>query len=163
MMTTTIETFPAMTPRQGRALARFLHELRPDWDTDGIDAQLGYARGLGTAPELAIAAIRAACSAKNRTPAAIGHQGGEHWQPATTTAKRPRSGTRQEQCTECGQTEDRCRQISRLGDDGHEFTPNRLRVDGQLVDAKTGEVIDLPDPSNHLEQLREATRRSKTA
>ena len=150
-----IETFGPMTPRQGRALARFLHELRPDWDSDGIDAQLGYARGMANAPLLAIAAIRAACSAQNRTPAAIRHQAGEHWQPLTPAAKRPRSGTREEQCTYCGQLEDRCRQLARLPDDGHEFTPNHLRVDGALVDAGTGEVIDLPDPSSYLEHMRE--------
>lgn len=117
-----------MTPRQGRAFARFLSELRPDWDLGGIDHQLGLARGLGTSPQLAIAAILAACTASNRTPAAIGHQGGRHWQQvaafmdtSTGTAAQRR---REPRCMDCNRTRDECTRIAALADsDGHTFRP----------------------------------------
>lgn len=154
------ETWPQMSPKQGRALARFLHELRPDWDVAGIDAQLGYARGLGSAPDLAIAAIRAASSSRNRTPAAIGHQGGEHWQQTTpATPTRPRGPSREDQCAYCGQGRTRCRQLY-TGD--HEFEPH-VPHDAVGVDQTTGELIELPANTARVQQVRASITRREPA
>lgn len=71
-------TYGELSHTQAKALAAFVNALRPDWDKPGIEDALGRARRRADAPTLAIAAIRAATSAKNRTPAVIGMDG-EHW------------------------------------------------------------------------------------
>jgi len=80
-----------ITPDQAQALAGFLASIRPaaaPWDTPGIVAALGKARTRADAPELAIAAIRAAVDSANRTPAVIALDGA-HWrEPCATTGKR---------------------------------------------------------------------------
>lgn len=73
-----------MTRDQAQALTALIHALRPDWDQQGVYAALAKARTMGTAPELAIAAIRAADTPINKTPAVIAMQG-PHWQPTRPT------------------------------------------------------------------------------
>ena len=99
-------TYLEMTYKQGKALAAFLRELRGDWDKPGIEHALGVARGKGTAPVVAVAAIRAAAQASNRTPAVIGMDGA-HWrEPATGQPKAThatlRPPQRHEECPEHG-------------------------------------------------------------
>lgn len=104
-----------MTYKQGQALARFIATMRPDWDTPGIEDALGKARSLAPCGDLAIAAIKAASAATNRTPAVIAMEGA-HWRGAEHKPQRtydPRGV-----CQRCGQSEQHCR--TRWGDD-HEF------------------------------------------
>lgn len=90
----------ARTPAEH--LAAFLASIRPDWDTAGIVQALGNARPLGTAAEIAHAAIRAAGEPTNRTPAVIA-LAGPHWKPPEP---RERTETpmpdRIQRCPRCG-------------------------------------------------------------
>lgn len=87
MMTTT-----PITRAQAEALTALVHALRPDWDGNGVMTALANARDRGTAWELAHAALHAAETPTNRTPAVIGMTG-EHWTrgkplgTATTTGR----------------------------------------------------------------------------
>ena len=74
-----------ITGPQAHALAAFIATIRPDWDTAGVVAALKTARDKGTAPELAHAAIRAASTPSNRTPAVIA-MAGPHWIQSSQTA-----------------------------------------------------------------------------
>lgn len=73
-----------ITQRQAQALAAFIATIRDDWDPAGIYAALGQARDRGTTVELAHAAITAASTPTNRTPAVIA-LAGPHWTTATPT------------------------------------------------------------------------------
>lgn len=83
--------------RQAQALAAFINTLRPDWDATGVYAALGKARDLADAPSLAIAAIRAAATPTNRTPAVIAMQG-DHWTTTTVTSTPTTGGAKQAKC-----------------------------------------------------------------
>lgn len=73
-----------ITRDQAEALAELVHALRPEWDPQGILAALAKARDRADAPTVAIAAIRAAATPTNRTPAVI-PLSGDHWiDPAVT-------------------------------------------------------------------------------
>lgn len=74
-----------MTKDQAQALTALVNALRPDWDAQGVYAALAKARTMGTAPELAVAAIRAAATPTNKTPAVIAMRG-PHWQAPQATA-----------------------------------------------------------------------------
>ena len=87
-----------LTHKQATTLAAFLAELRTDWDKAGIVSALGKARTIAPAADLAVAAIRAASTASNRTPSVIGMEG-PHWR---STETKPRHETpRQETCGTC--------------------------------------------------------------
>lgn len=79
--------------RQAQALAAFVNTLRPDWDAQGIYVALGKARDLGDPATVAVAAIRAAATPTNRTPAVIPMQG-HHW--TTTSSSSPTVGAGRE-------------------------------------------------------------------
>ncbi|MBM7510034.1 hypothetical protein JOE61_003848 [Nocardioides salarius] len=145
-----MSSWPHITHRQATALAAFLHELRGDWDTAGIVAQIGYARDLAPGPDVAIAAIRAAMSATNRTPGVIPLQG-EHWRTASSVVTR-RPLEAHERCAICNQGQARCEQLAALPDDGHAFTPAGPR--SAAVDETTGEVLHTRDPGEVLAQVR---------
>lgn len=72
-----------MTKPQADATATLVATLRPDWDHTGIMAALALAQVRGPAHEVAIAAIRAAASPSNRTPAVIPLEG-QHWNRPTS-------------------------------------------------------------------------------
>ena len=75
----------AITEPQARALAALIAALRLDWQTQGVLAALAKAQHLGTAFELAHAAIHAASEPSNRTPAVIA-MAGAHWARAKATS-----------------------------------------------------------------------------
>lgn len=158
-----MSSWPNLTYRQTVALAKFIHELRGDWDEPGLVDQISKAAIMASAPAVAIAAIKAAASAKNRTPAVIPLDG-EHWRVTAADAKPVRRHyERHELCQVCNNPEPRCRQLSALPNDGHPFTPDvRLEHhDVGLVNPATGEVRP-PAPTDQLVQLRDVlnTRRS---
>ena len=66
------------------ALAYIVHDIRPDWDQAGILAVLQRHPDRTPLPDLAVAAIWAACTRTDqKTPAVIGRTG-SHWdQPPT--------------------------------------------------------------------------------
>lgn len=101
-------TFNPMTHRQGQALAKFLAALRPDWDTPGIEHQLGKARHAAPVDALAIAAIKAAATVTNRSPAVIGLDG-PHWR-GSDVAPRIAPPAADERCSTCSMRRDRCRE-----------------------------------------------------
>lgn len=126
-----------ITHRQAQALARFIHELRPDWDAPGITNAIGDARTVGPASLVACAAIRAAVTLANRTPAVIALEG-PHWRPTETFAPRFTGPTSAERCSVCSEREDRCR--SRWASD-HAFESAahaaRRKADAQQAKAIT--------------------------
>lgn len=137
-------TYP-MTFKQGQALARFLHELRNDWDVLGIESALQKARDRGQAHEVAQAAIRAAALASNRTPAVIPMEG-PHWQASHSGAaatSRPERLEPHERCSTCQKSQARCEGDPRYGGDDHRFQPDApaagrpawCSTDGELLDA----------------------------
>ncbi|MEN8672586.1 hypothetical protein, partial [Nocardioides sp.] len=137
-------TYP-MTFKQGQALARFIHELRTDWDVLGIESALQKARDRGQAHEVAQAAIRAAALASNRTPAVI-PMDGAHWQAAaasSSTTYRPQRLQPHERCSTCQKPRARCEGDPRYGGDDHRFRPDVpaagrpawVSTDGELLDA----------------------------
>lgn len=85
MMTNQLE----ITKPQAKALANLLHELRPDWDPQGLLTAIHTARTKSGNFDLAIAAIRAAATPSVRTPAVIGMDG-PHWHPYQTAPATPR-------------------------------------------------------------------------
>jgi len=92
-----------ITRPQAQALAELIHALRPEWDARGVLAHIREARDRGPADVVCIAAIRAAATPTNRTPAVI-PLSGDHWiDPAVTpssTGAVPRPTDRR--CTEPG-------------------------------------------------------------
>lgn len=123
-------SWPGLNHRQGVALARLLHELRADWDVEGVHRFVMIARDKGSGPEVAVAAIRAASNPHNRTPAVI-PMDGEHWRTPVTagraTTPRPRPLLPEERCRTCNRSEAEC-----LGPlhplDGHTFEPDLPRL-----------------------------------
>lgn len=91
-----------ITRDQAHALAELVHQLRPEWDAQGVLAALAKARDRGPADVVCIAAIRAAATPTNRTPAVI-PLAGDHWTgivEASSTGAVPRPTDRR--CTEPG-------------------------------------------------------------
>ena len=86
--------------RQARALAAFIASIRPEWEPQGIYVALGKARDHGDAAQVAIAAIRAAATPTNRTPAVIPLQG-DHW-TAQAPARTASNSARAPRCTVYG-------------------------------------------------------------
>lgn len=74
-----------ITPDQARALATLVVAMRTDgepWDAQGVYVAIGKAATRGTADEVIHAALAAAATATNRTPAVIAMDG-PHWQRTT--------------------------------------------------------------------------------
>jgi hypothetical protein len=96
-----------ITGKQGHALARFVHELRPDWDVPGIEDALWQARSYAPVVDLASAAMRAALEPSNRTPRVIALDGA-HWRGSEAQPKlpEPNDGDR---CSTCSEPKARCR------------------------------------------------------
>lgn len=105
-----------ITSKQGAALAKFLHELRPEWDTPGISDALWQARGFAPVGELAAAAIRATLDHANRTPKIIALDG-PHWRGGEAMPRIPTPNDA-ERCSICSETLARCR---RLWSQDHDF------------------------------------------
>lgn len=148
---------PPINHAQAKALAKFLHELRPDWDVPGIEHFLGQARHLADAADVAVAAIRAATVAGNRTPAVIAMDGA-HWRtPEVAAPPTRRPPARDELCRECSKDQTTCDALwTKLGHvHGHRFTP--LSTPPQ-VDVATGELRDRFDPSDLIAELRAGLR-----
>lgn len=100
-----------MTQPEARALAKLIQLLRnrtagPPWDLPGIEIELGRAVDMADAPDLAVAAIRAAVEPINRTPAVIG-MGGPHWRQAAGPVRLPPEPAAL-LCTHCGKTQHDC-------------------------------------------------------
>lgn len=98
-----------LTMKQQLALTKLLHAFNDEWDLAGIDAALGRARDLAPGADLACAAIRAAVTVGNRTPAIIGLPG-PHWR-ASSVEPRHAPATVGERCSTCSEYEPRCRAI----------------------------------------------------
>lgn len=78
-----------MTQEQAKMTAALIHSIRPDWDERGIVAALAKALHRADAGLLAIAAMHAALTPTNQTPAVIAMDG-PHWQKAEGTAPAPK-------------------------------------------------------------------------
>lgn len=109
-----------LTQNEAHALAGFIALIRdrvpgPEWHKAGIEDALARARKIAPAPDLAIAAIRAAREPLNRTPAVIGMEG-PHWQGSNTPPRRPFDPNTT--CGVCGFSQAECR---RRWSDDHEF------------------------------------------
>ena len=92
-----------ITQPQAQALAAFVATLRPDWDAAGIYAALKTAKDKGTAADLAHAAIQAASTPSNRTPAVIA-MAGPHWAQQTASSTPIPGPGRSEPCPVDGHT-----------------------------------------------------------
>lgn len=99
----------ALTMKQQLALTKLLHTFNEEWDLAGIDAALGRARDLAPGADLACAAIRAAVTVGNRTPAIIPLPG-PHWRASATTPRHVEPGPG-ERCTTCSEPQAVCRRI----------------------------------------------------
>ena len=127
-----------MTQKEAHTLAAFVALIRsrcggPEWHKAGIEDALGRARKVAPAPDLAIAAIRAAREPLNRTPAVIGLEG-PHWQGSQTPPRRPYDANKT--CGTCGFSQPECR---RRWSEDHEFesvaqAKARHANDGTAVD-----------------------------
>jgi hypothetical protein len=71
-----------LTREQAHKLAEFISTIRPDWGTPGVVKALSDARTRGDVAQVAQAAVRAAATPTNRTPAIIALPG-PHWQSTT--------------------------------------------------------------------------------
>jgi hypothetical protein len=69
---------PELTQTQATLLAHILHEIRPDWAITSMMSLLWEHRAAHPFPALVIAAVRAASTPTNRTPAVIFMEG-KHW------------------------------------------------------------------------------------
>lgn len=157
-----------MTFRQGQALARFIHELRGDWDVPGIESALGQVHDKAPADVIACAAVRAATVPSNRTPAVIAFDG-PHWR-TTPDAPRPHfdGPTAAERCSVCSQRRDRCE--SQWSHD-HQFvsaaTVAGRKADAEqakaITDALRAEVQPLRDPAPPIDLAERRTSKSDAA
>lgn len=157
-----------MTFRQGQALARFIHELRGDWDVPGIEAALGQVHDKAPADVIACAAIRAATVASNRTPAVIAMDG-PHWRTAPD-APRPHFDApgAADRCSVCSQRQDRCES---LWSHDHRFVSaatvaGRKADAGQakaITDALRAEVQPLREPAAPIDLAERRTTKSAAA
>lgn len=128
-------------------LADFIHAyVRPDWDKRGIVHALGKAKEMGTAAQVAVAALVAAQNTGNRTPAVI-PLSGPHW-PMSGAPVARRAPSRNRTCGICYLGEDECR--SRWHWD-HKFESVAA-----LRERRTAEADGLP------EYVRAMVRRSQT-
>lgn len=71
---------------KAKHLAQVINGIRPEWEIDGIYKALGYAKEKGDLAEIALAAIHAALTPTNRTPAVIAYDGA-HWGHAPKQSK----------------------------------------------------------------------------
>lgn len=78
-----------MTKDQAKMTAALVRSIRPDWDELGIMAALAKAANRADAGLVSVAAIHAAMTATNHTPAVIPMEG-PHWQRAEGTAPAPK-------------------------------------------------------------------------
>lgn len=106
-----------MTRAQAASLAAFIASVREDWGHAGIVAALGEARCMGTALDVAHAALSAASRVENRTPAVIALPG-PHWGHVGMRSKNPRLISGPTLCGVCSNPPDRCRS---LWSDDHTF------------------------------------------
>lgn len=105
--------------RELEAIAFLVEQTRPGWAASLVLSVLQGHRDQVNAPDLAIAALRAAQTPDFRTPKTIGWRG-PHWQGL---ASAPEEVRRLARCGVCGKTEDKC-ETQRLGlDDDHDFEP----------------------------------------
>lgn len=145
---------PQINHGQAKALAKLIHELRPDWDETGVLYYLGKTRERPvSADEVCHAAIRAAMSAHNRTPAVIALEG-PHWLPAAAPDRPRRQASPDQLCRTCGSERSRCVELAAVADDGHEFDP--LTGPPPNLDRRTGELVK--PPPEVLADLRELLR-----
>lgn len=108
-----------MSTRQQFLLSKFLNSLNEEWDIPGIEHALGRAREMAPAADLACAAIRAAVTVGNRTPAVIPLPG-PHWRAvSSSTVPRMRDVGPGERCTTCAHPEEVCRAL--YDDFDHKF------------------------------------------
>lgn len=75
-----------INPENAKHLAQVVNGIRPDWELDGIYKALGHAQDKGNLAEITLAAVHAALTPTNRTPAVIAYDGA-HWTHAPTQAK----------------------------------------------------------------------------
>gem|GEM_PF-1707314 len=68
---------PQISRDDAQIIARWVHQIRPTWDLPGILAALSK-RGDAQPARLALAALAAAATASNRSPAVIAMDG-NHW------------------------------------------------------------------------------------
>lgn len=93
---------PQMTKHQGDLIVKFVKSLRPDWDEAGIRAALRNAYAISSSPtRLMCAAIFAAGTGTNLTPAVIGMRG-PHWDSLDPNRSKepPRPKRRCDRCQE---------------------------------------------------------------
>lgn len=132
----------ALSTRQQLLLSKFLNSLNEEWDVAGIEHFLGQAREMAPGPELAQAAIRAAVTVGNRTPAVIA-MSGPHWRPQSAPSLHIPADA--ERCSTCYEPKDRCRLI--WGND-HEFvstTENRRRAAAERARNRSGVLVSEDD------------------
>jgi hypothetical protein len=135
--------FNPLNHTQAKAVAKAIHELRPEWDVDGIVHHLGLARARGDGFDVAVAAMRAAHVVSNRTPAVISLDGA-HWRDVVAKPGPPKhepSPGKHERCTTCSEREDDCR---RKWSHDHDYQP-AVQV-SRRADVATAQV-------NRLRQL----------
>jgi len=90
---------PQMTKHQGDLIVKFVKSLRPDWDEAGIRAALRNAYQISSSPtRLMCAAIFAAGTGTNLTPAVIGMRG-PHWD--SLDPNRSKEPPRPSRCPNC--------------------------------------------------------------
>lgn len=133
----------AMTREEAADLARFIERLRrrlpgDTWHKPGIEDALGRARDRADAPDLAMAAIRAACEPTNRTPAVIGMDG-PHWREASRPP-RPEQVDSHDRCSVCSLHRNACR--LRWAHD-HDFEPSSEAANRKGDPATSARVGDL--------------------
>lgn len=116
--------FGPLTHRQAVAAAKCIHELRAEWEVDGIVHALGLARAKADGPTVVRAAIRAAENLNNRTPAVIA-MNGPHWLEAQPRPERRPAPKPHELCGICSEREDECR---RKWSHDHEYEHRQPRT-----------------------------------
>jgi hypothetical protein len=128
----------ALSTKQQFLLSKFLNALNEEWDIAGIEHALGQAREMAPGPELACAAIRAAVTVGNRTPAVIALQG-PHWRAvsSSTTVRMPKAGPG-ERCSVCSHPQAMCRAL--YDDSDHRFVSVAEQARRALEEEKANEV-----------------------
>ena len=101
------------------AIARLVHEERPDWDAQQVLVILLSHQRTVTGTDLAIAALRAASNHDLRDPRTIGWRG-PHWDGLTSAPPEVQAGPR---CSVCQKIERRCVMERPGKDDDHAFSP----------------------------------------
>lgn len=123
---------------QGQAIARLMHELRPEWDLPGCVSVVARLKDRDPA-NLAMAAVRLCATPEAATPGALLNPEGGHWRERVSASPMRYPPKSHESCRKHpGEWEDTCRGCAgdKLAGDDSTFNPRRTEAGDRVATLK---------------------------